>query len=155
MIRELERLEVLNSRIDNLCDEYERLRARIVSASGATYTGDTGTQTDIDAAKRRQDARLAKLSDLSIQIDHMVDNYTDKRIELLEWITNNEVGLTTLEVAVVIARCFDFKRFEEIALSLRVSRSTVYSAFSSARTKIEPIHYVPKETEEPRKVEKS
>ena len=141
MIRELEKLEVLNSRIDNMCDEYERLRARIVSAGGVSYSDGSGVQTDLDAAKRRQDTRLAKLSDLSIRIDHMVDDYTAKRLELLEWLTANEVGLTALEIAVIIARCFDFKRFEEIALTLRVSRSTVYSAFSSARTKIEPVRY--------------
>lgn len=141
MIKEFEKLEVLNGRIDNLCEEYERLRARIVSAGGVSYSDGSGVQTDLDAAKRRQDARLAKLSDLSIHIDHLLDDYTAKRLELLRWLTVNEVGLTSLEIAVIIAKYFEFKRFEEIARSRRVSRSTVYNAFASARTKIEPVRY--------------
>lgn len=139
MIREFESLEALNRRIDVMCDEYELLRARVVSAGGGVSGDGTGMQTDIDSAKRRQDARLAKLSDLSIQIDHMVDDYTDRRLKLLEWITANEVGFTPLESAVIIARYLEFKRFDDIALNLRVSRSTVYNVFASARTKILPI----------------
>ena len=83
-------------------------------------------------------------SDLSIHIDHLVDEYTAKRLELLEWVTANEAGFTVLESAVIIARYLEFKRFEEIARSLRVSRSTVYSTFASARTKLLPIAYVAK-----------
>lgn len=142
MIREFEKLESLNRRIDRLVDEYERLRARAISTGGSSSAGGTGVQSDVADVKRRQDTRLAKLSDLSIHIDHLVDEYTAKRLELLEWITANEVGFTVLESAVIIARYLEFKRFEEIARSLRVSRSTVYSTFASARTKLLPITYV-------------
>lgn len=145
MIKEFETLETLNSRIDNLCEEYERLRARIVSSGGVFYSDGSGVQTDLDAAKCRQDTRLAKLSDLSVYIDHLVDEYVDKRLELLDWITANEAGFTALESSVITARYLEFKRFEEIARSLRVSRSTVYSTFASARTKLLPFTYAVKE----------
>ena len=144
MIREFEKLESLNRRIDRLVDEYERLCARAISTGGSSSAEGTGVQSDVADVKRRQDTRLAKLSDLSIHIDHLVDDYTEKRLELLEWVTANEAGLTVLESAVIIAKYLEFRRFEEIARSLRVSRSTVYSTFASARAKLLPITYVAK-----------
>lgn len=142
MIREFEKLESLNHRINVLVDEYELLRARVISTGGSSSAEGTGVQSDVADVKRRMDARLAKLSDLSVKIDHLVDDYVAKRLELLEWITANEAGFTVLESAIIIARYLEFKRFEEIARSLRVSRSTVYSAFASARAKLLPITYV-------------
>lgn len=144
MIREFEKLESLNNRINMLVDEYERLRARVISTGALSSAEGTGVRSDVADVKRRQDTRLAKLSDLSIHIDHLVDEYVDKRLELLEWITDNEAGFTVLESAVIIARYLEFKRFEEIARALRASRSTVYSAFASARAKLLPITYVAK-----------
>lgn len=142
MIKEFEKLESLNHRIDVLVDEYELLRARVISTGSSANVDETGGKSDSAEVKRRMDARLAKLSDLSIRIDHTVDEYVDKRLELLEWITANEAGFTVLESAVITARYLDFKRFEEIARALGVSRSTVYSTFASARTKLLPIGYV-------------
>ena len=144
MIREFEKLELLNRRIDRLVDEYERLRARAISTGSLASAEGSGVQSDVADVKRRQDTRLAKLSDLSIHIDHLVDEYTAKRLELLEWITANEAGFTVLESAIIIAKYLEFKRFEEIARSLRVSRSTVYNTFASARAKLLPITYVAK-----------
>lgn len=144
MIREFEKLESLNRRINMLVDEYERLRARVISTGSLSSAEGTGVQSDVADVKRRQDTRLAKLSDLSIHIDHLVDEYVDKRLELLDWITANEAGFTTLESSVITAKYLEFKRFEEIARSLRVSRSTVYSAFASARAKLLPITYTVK-----------
>lgn len=144
MIREFEKLESLNRRINMLVDEYERLRARVISAGGLSSAEGTGVQSDVADVKRRQDTRLAKLSDLSIHIDHLIDDYTAKRLELLRWLTVNEVGLTSLETAVIIAKYFEFKRFAEIARSRRLSRSTVYNTFASARAKLLPITYVAK-----------
>lgn len=142
MIREFEKLESLNRRINMLVDEYKRLRARVISTGSLSSAEGTGVQSDVADVKRRQDTRLAKLSDLSIYIDHLVDEYVDKRLELLEWVTANEAGFTTLESSVITAKYLEFKRFEEIARSLRVSRSTVYNAFASARAKLLPITYV-------------
>ena len=104
MIREFEKLESLNRRINMLVDEYERLRARVISTGGLSSAEGTGVQSDVADVKRRQDTRLAKLSDLSIYIDHLVDDYVAKRLELLEWITANEAGFTVLESAIIIAR---------------------------------------------------
>ena len=142
MIREFEKLESLNRRINMLVDEYEGLRARVISTGSLFSAEGAGVQSDVADAKRRQDTRLAKLSDLSIHIDHLVDEYVDKRLELLDWITANEAGFTALESSVITAKYLEFKRFEEIARALRVSRSTVYSAFASARAKLLPITYV-------------
>ena len=142
MIREFERLESLNRRINMLVDEYERLRARVISTGSLSSAEGAGAQSDVADVKMRQDTRLAKLSDLSTHIDHLVDEYVDKRLELLEWLTVNEAGFTTLESSVITAKYLEFKRFEDIARSLRVSRSTVYSTFASARTKLLPIPYV-------------
>ena len=142
MIREFEKLESLNRRINMLVDEYERLRARVISTGSLSSAEGAGVQSDVADVKRRQDTRLAKLSDLSIYIDHLVDEYVDKRLELLDWVTANEAGFTALESSVITAKYLEFKRFEEIARSLRVSRSTVYSAFASARAKLLPITYV-------------
>lgn len=142
MIREFEKLESLNRRIDMLVDEYERLCARAISVGSLSGAGGTGIPSDVADVKRRQDTRLAKLSDLSIYIDHLVDEYVDKRLELLEWVTANEAGFTALESSVITAKYLEFKRFEEIARALRVSRSTVYNTFASARTKLLPITYV-------------
>ena len=66
----------------------------------------------------------------------------EKRLELLEWVTANEAGFTVLESAIIIAKYLEFRRFEEIARSLRVSRSTVYNTFAGARAKLLPITYV-------------
>ena len=142
MIGEFEKLESLNSRINMLVDEYERLRARVISTGSLSSAEGTGVQSDVADVKRRQDTRLAKLSDLSIHIDHLVDEYVDKRLELLDWITANEAGFTALESSVITAKYLEFKRFEEIARALRVSRSTVYNTFASARAKLLPITYV-------------
>ena len=144
MIREFEKLESLNHRIDVLVDEYELLRARVISTGSSANVDETGGKSDSAEVKRRMDARLAKLSDLSVKIDHLVDDYVAKRLELLEWITANKAGFTVLESAVIIARYLEFKRFEDIARSLRVSRSTVYNTFASARAKLLPITYVAK-----------
>lgn len=144
MIREFEKLESLNRRINMLVDEYERLRARVISTGSLSSAEGAGVQSDVADVKRRQDTRLAKLSDLSIHIDHLVDEYVDKRLELLDWITANEAGFTALESAIITAKYLEFKRFEEIARSLRVSRSTVYSAFASARAKLLLITYTVK-----------
>ena len=142
MIREFEKLESLNRRINMLVDEYERLRARVISTGSLSSAEGAGVQSDVADVKRRQDTRLAKLSDLSIHIDHLVDEYVDKRLELLDWITANEAGFTALESSVITAKYLEFKRFEEIARALRVSRSTVYNPFASARAKLLPITYV-------------
>lgn len=142
MIREFEKLESLNRRINMLVDEYERLRARVISTGSLSSAEGAGVQSDVADVKRRQDTRLAKLSDLSIHIDHLVDEYVDKRLELLDWITANEAGFTALESSVITAKYLEFRRFEEIARALRVSRSTVYNTFASARAKLLPITYV-------------
>lgn len=142
MIREFEKLESLNRRINMLVDEYERLRARVISTGSLSSAEGTGVQSDVADVKRRQDARLAKLADLSVHIDHLVDEYVDKRLELLDWIAAGEAGFTALESSVITAKYLEFKRFEEIARALRVSRSTVYNTFASARAKLLPITYV-------------